>query len=107
MIRFLRALPPFLALLLLGAHFFRAGSPILVAASLACLVLLFVPRNWAAWALRAILVLGAAEWLRTAARFAAERAAVGEPATRLWVILGAVAAFTLLAAWSVPPRRGE
>jgi len=94
-----RLVLPLLALLLLAAHFYRAHWLLPAAASAALTLLLAVPRPWAARTLQVALVLGAIEWLRTLAAFAAMRMAVGQPVLRLVVILGAVAAFTLLAAW--------
>jgi len=49
-------------------------------------------------------VLGAFEWLRTLMAFASMRMALGQPYLRLTLILGAVAAFTLLAAWAFQQR---
>ena len=99
-----RLLLPFLALLLLAAHFYRAGWMWLAALSAALILLLAVPRPWAARTLQVALVLGAFEWLRTLAAFAAMRMALGQPYLRLALILGAVAAFTLLAAWVFQQR---
>jgi len=99
-----RLILPFLSLLLLAAHFYRADWPLLAGLSAALTLLLAVPRPWAARTLQAALVLGALEWLRTLASFAAMRVAVGQPYLRLALILGAVAAFTLLAAWSFQHR---
>jgi hypothetical protein len=94
-----RLLLPFLALLLLAAHFYRADWMWLAALCGALTLLLAVPRPWAARTLQVALVLGAFEWLRTLAAFASTRMALGQPYLRLALILGAVAAFTLLAAW--------
>lgn len=93
-----RLILPLLALLLLAAHFYRADRMVLAVLCAALTLLLAVPRPWAARTLQAALVLGAIEWLRTLASFAATRVAVGQPYLRLALILGAVAAFTLLAA---------
>lgn len=95
---FVRLLLPALALLLLAAHFYRADWLVPAALCVALLPLLAVPRPWAARVLQAVLVLGAVEWLRTLAAFAAARMAVGQPYLRLVLILGIVAAVTLLAA---------
>ena len=95
---------PLLALLLLAAHFYRAGWLSLAVLSVALTLLLAVPRPWAARALPVALVLGAIEWLRALAAFAAMRVAVGQPYLRLVLILGGVAAFTLLAAWVLQHR---
>ena len=91
--------PSLLAALLLAAHFYRAGALWGVALAAVLVVLLFVRRPWSARTVQAGLVLGAVEWLRTLAAFAAVRVSLGQPYLRLALILGAVAAFTLLAAW--------
>ena len=101
---FVRLLLPFLALLLLAAHFYRAGLLPLAVLSVALTALLAVPRPWAARTLQVALVLGALEWLRTLAVFAAMRVAAGQPVLRLALILGAVAALMLLAAWMFQHR---
>jgi hypothetical protein len=95
---FLRLLVPALALLLLAAHFYRAGWLLLAVVSTALIALLAVPRAWAARLLQFALLLGALEWLRTLAAFAAMRIAAGQPYLRLALILAAVSVFTLLAA---------
>ena len=89
---------PALALVLLGAHFFRAGLVPLTAVCLALLALLFVRTPWAARTLQVALALGTLEWLRTAWLFASARAEFGQPYGRLLVILGSVALVTALAA---------
>jgi hypothetical protein len=96
---FVRLLVPALALLLLAAHFFRAGWLLPAALSVLLIGLLAVPRPWAARTLQVAMALGALEWLRTLAAFAAARMSLGQPYLRLALILGAVAAFTLAAAW--------
>jgi len=95
---------PALALLLLGAHFFRAGFVPLAAACAVLLVLLFVRSPWSSRVLQGALALGTLEWLRTAWDFASARAAAGQPYTRLLVILGCVALLTALAAWLLRSR---
>lgn len=88
---------PALALLLLGAHFFRAGLVVLTVACLGLVALLFVRAGWAARALEATLWLGTLEWLRTAWVFASARAQAGQPYGRLLLILGGVALVTAVA----------
>jgi hypothetical protein len=83
----LLTLLPAVAGLLLAAHFYRAGS-----------LLLAVPRAWAGRAVQIALVVGAVEWLRTLAVFAAARVASGQPYLRLTLILLAVAIFTATSA---------
>jgi hypothetical protein len=95
---YLLLLLPALASVLLAAHFYRAGQVALAAASLALIALLAVPRRWAARAVQIALALGALEWLRTLAVFAAARISAGQPYLRLAVILLAVAAVTALSA---------
>lgn len=87
------------ALLLLAAHFFRAGLMPLAVLSAMLTALLFVRSAWADRTLQAALALGALEWLRTAWVFAAARAAQDQPYGRLLVILGSVAVVTAVSAW--------
>jgi hypothetical protein len=91
---FLRLLPVILSLLLLGAHFSRAGLALPMLASLALLVVLAIPRAWAARLVQVALVLGTVEWLRTVYVLVRVRQAMGEPWTRAAIIIGAVAVFT-------------
>ena len=100
-----RVFPVVLSLGLLGAHFFRAGMQVPVALCLVLVVLLAVPRPWAARLVQAALVLGAVEWIRTLVAIASVRAAAGQPATRMAVILGAVALVTLASARVFRHRR--
>ena len=95
---------PGLALLLLGAHFFRAGLMPVAAACAVLLALLIVRAPWSARVLQGALALGTLEWLRTAWVFASSRAAAGQPYARLLVILGGVALVTALAAWLLRSR---
>jgi hypothetical protein len=93
-----RLMLPIMACLLLAAHCYRAGLlPLAVACALLPL-LLVVPRAWAARAMQVALVIGAIEWLRTLAQFAAVRISAGEPYLRLVAILLAVAVFTAASA---------
>lgn len=94
----LRLVPVLLAGLVLAAHFYRADLVGGVAASLLLIVLALVRRPWAARTVQAGLVLGALEWLRTMAIFAAARIALGQPYLRMVVILAVVALVTALAA---------
>jgi len=98
-----------LAFLLLAAHFSRAGSSVLAAASLIFPLLLQVRRPWAGWTLRIALVLGGFEWLRTLINLVSERRSEGEDWIRMAVIVGAVALITFLAAKAVrvPPPEVE
>ena len=94
----LQLIPVVLSLLLLGAHSMRAGTSLLLPVVAGMLVLLMVRRPWAARLVQLALLLGTLEWLHTLRRLHAVRTLLGEPTTRLVVILGAVAAWTLLSA---------
>jgi hypothetical protein len=84
--------------LLLAAHFYRAGDPVLAAFSLALPFLLFLKEAWVARVVQAALLLGSIEWIRTLYLFAQQRIELGQPWTRLAIILGSVALFTALSA---------
>ena len=91
-------LPAILSLLVLGAHFMRAGNSLMVAVILAVLGLLGVRRRWAATVAQVTLLLGAAEWVRTMFRLMILRTQAGQPMSRLALILGFVALATALSA---------
>jgi uncharacterized membrane protein len=73
--------------------------------ALASPVLLFLGRRWALMAARALLGLGALEWVRTLTAIAMRRHAEGASWLRMAIILGTVALFTLGAAFLVRPRK--
>ncbi len=83
-----------LCLVLIAAHVYRAGQPLLAGGALALVGLLLVRRPWAMRALQFTLVVGAIEWLRTLITLAMARAEAGQPYLRLVAILGIVAALT-------------
>jgi len=91
-------LPVVLSLVVLGAHFLRAGNIVLLLGVVAVLALLFVRRPWAARAVQVTLVLGALEWLHTLVTLAAIRMQAGEPVRRLLIILCTVAVVSLCSA---------
>lgn len=91
-------IPSILSMLLLGAHFYRAGLvPLAVFCGLLPLVLL-VRRPWVPRLFQAVLIVGAAEWGRTLYTLVQMRMAFDQPWGRLALILGGVAIFTLLSA---------
>lgn len=92
----LQLFPVVLSLVVLGAHFLRAGNISLLAAVVVLLALLAVRRPWAARTLQVALVIGALEWCRTLFSLALERIARGEPVVRLVIILGAMAMVTVM-----------
>ncbi len=90
--------PVVLSLVVLGAHFMRYGYSIVVFGLLVLIALLFVRRPWVARLTQVVLILGALEWVRTLYELVQIRAASGQPATRMTVILGVVLAVTLCSA---------
>lgn len=95
----LRLLPVVIVLGILAAHFYRAHAWVPFGITIGLLPLLFIRAPWAARALQAALVVGALEWIRTAAVLVAMRQSLGQPYTRLAIILGAVALATGLCAF--------
>jgi hypothetical protein len=93
---FLRLLPVIISLLLLSAHFMRAGQTMLAALPVVLMAFLIVREKWVAWLIQLALVLGAIEWIRTLVAVAEVRLEYGMPWVRMAVILGSVAAFTAL-----------
>ena len=94
----LRLLPVIFSMLLLGAHFYRAGHLLLASGALLSLGLLCIRKPQAVWLMQGLLVAGAVEWLATAVRLVTDRQAQGLPWLRLAIILGLVALCTLLSA---------
>jgi len=95
---FLRLFPAILSMLVLGAHFFRVGTPPVVAVVVGLLCLLLLRKAWVATVSQASLVVGAVEWLRTLVEIMRRRQAMGEPWTRMAIILGVVAVITAASA---------
>lgn len=93
-----RLLPVILSMLVLGAHFYRAGHLLLASGALLSLCLLFIQRPLPARLMQGLLVAGAAEWLATAVRLVMFRQTQELPWLRLAMILGLVALCTLLSA---------
>ncbi len=94
----LRLLPAIFSLLLLSAHFSRAGLLIFSLLFLIVQLLLFIKRAWVARLIQIVLIIGTIEWIRTIVNYVLERQAIGEPYIRLVIILGIVALFTGLSA---------
>ena len=91
---FLRLLPVILSLIILGAHYLRSGPMALVLLAIFLPFLLFVKKTWVARLIQLVLILGVLEWVKTLFELVAERQALGEPWTRLAIIIGVVALFT-------------
>lgn len=94
----LRLIPVLLSMLLLAAHFSRAGSPLLGLIALLFPLILLVRRPWAARTVQVVLVLGGLEWLRAMRGYVSQRMTTGEPWGRLVLILGVVALLTAASA---------
>ena len=92
----LKVLPVIFSFLLLSAHFYRAGLVIPAGISIAIPLFLLFRESWVPRLLQVLLLLGALEWLRILILFAGLRIEIGQPWTRLAIILGAVALFTAL-----------
>ena len=90
--------PSALALLVLAAHFLRAGWLPLVVILVALIPLLGLRRRWVPRLFQVILGLGAMEWLRTLLELRDIRLALGQPHARMVAILGGVALFTAVCA---------
>jgi hypothetical protein len=103
----LQMAPVVLALLVLAAHFYRHGQLAFVALALALIGLLAVPRRWASRVVQTGLLLGAAEWARTLLVLARVRLEHGMPATRMILILAAVALLTGASALLLRTRRAR
>jgi len=89
-------IPMLISMLMLAAHFFRNGELLLVLICCASPGLMIFRRRWATRLLQIILLLGAIEWVRTAMSIATVRREEGMPWMRMAVILGSVAAWTLI-----------
>jgi len=92
---FVRLLPVFLSFIVLGAHFLRQGRLEWVALCLLVPCVLLIRRPWAARVVQVALVLGTIEWMWSMVILSRMRQALGESSTRMVLILGGVAIFTL------------
>lgn len=101
---FLRLIPVILSIMLLGAHYYRAGFIPLVVIILASLFLLFIRQTWVVRVIQVELIIGGIEWFRTTFNLVMIRQSMNMPWIRLAVILGGVA---LLAFCSLLVFRSE
>lgn len=86
---------PALALVMLGAHFYRAASWPSVLACLALLSVLLWRRPWVPRLMLVAMLLGSLQWLWSAFWLVQQRQALGQPWQRLAFILLAVALATV------------
>ena len=94
----LRLLPVILSFGLLAAHFSRADMLPAVIVSLATPLLLLIRKPWIAWSIQVLLLLGAAEWIRSMFGYIQVRKEIGEDWGRLAIILVSVALLTACSA---------
>jgi len=98
LMNFLRLLPVILAFGLLAAHFSRANMLPAVIVSLATPFLLLIRKPWIARSLQILLLIGAAEWIRSMFGYINVRKEIGEDWGRLAIILVTVAVLTACSA---------
>ena len=103
----LALVPAALSVVVLAAHFLRAGWLPLVVILIALVPLLGLRRRWVPRVFQVILGFGALEWLRTLLELRELRVMLGQPYARMVAILGGVALFTAVAAalFEVPTVR--
>lgn len=87
------------ALLTLGAHFYRSGEYGIVACAAGALVFMCLESRWKQYAVAFFLLWGMLEWGESAMRLAVTRMGFGMPWMRGAGIIGAVALVTGLAGW--------
>jgi len=93
-----RLLPVILAFGLLAAHFSRADMLPAVVVSLITPFLLLIRRPWIARSIQILLLIGAAEWIRSMFGYIVVRKEIGEDWGRLAIILVTVALLTACSA---------
>jgi hypothetical protein len=98
LMNFLRLLPVILAFGLLAAHFSRANMLPAVIVSLATPFLLLIRKPWIARSIQILLLIGAAEWIRSMFGYINVRKEIGEDWGRLAIILVTVAVLTACSA---------
>jgi hypothetical protein len=86
---------PVLCSFILAAHFLREQSFGLMLAAIISIPFVFLKHRWAVRIMQCFYILATAEWVNTLFSLATERRAMGMPWTRMAIILGAVALFTL------------
>ena len=91
---FVRFIPVVLSTLVMGAHFYRSGNMMVVGLLALLPLILFIRKPWVPGFYAGVLLLGAAEWIRTLVQIAGARQLQGEPWTRMAIILGVVALLT-------------
>ncbi len=96
---FLKIIPLILASLLLGAHFLRGNSTILVGVSVLAPLLLLIKKRWILLLVQGLAYVGALVWVHTTFVLVQQRMMVGAPWLRMFLILSGVTALTLYAGY--------
>lgn len=102
--KILRYFPIALSFLLLAAHFSRADLQLFMILSLLIPFILFIKKPWAARLIQICLIIGAVEWIRTILNLINVRTSLNEDWSRMAIILGVVALFTLLSAFIIQTK---
>ena len=95
----LRIIPFILSSILLGAHFLRFGNITLTVIVLLVPFLLLIKKKGALLTVQMLTLVGGLFWIKVAIDGVWVRVAAGVSWTRLAMILGTVAIFTLWSAW--------
>ena len=95
---FVRLLPVFISILLISAHFQRAGYSIMAILCLLAPGMLFFTNRWPPRVLQVLLILAALEWARTLVHLVQLRMEYGMDWGRLAIILGCVTLWTAASA---------
>lgn len=99
----LKTIPAALASLVLGAHFLRSGSLLLVLYCLVLVVLCFIRKPLPRAIARYSLTTGVLVWIWTTYRIVGAKLDTGQPAGRSLAILLGVAIFTAISVWLLQP----
>ncbi len=94
----IRLFPVILSCLLMSAHFSRADITGLAITWLILPFLLFIKRHWVARVFQMLMITASIIWIETTIRLVHMRQSMNESWTRLAIILGTVAFFSLLSA---------
>ncbi len=92
-----RIIPFILTCILIGAHFMRDGNRLLTLLSIIFPLLLLIKQRWVLIVSQIFAYIGAWLWVGTAIEIAEMRMLFNEDWTRMAIILGTVAAFSV---WS-------
>jgi hypothetical protein len=101
----LRLIPFTFAALLLGAHFLRSDQFLLVLVCLAFLALVLIRKRWSLHLMECLAFTGVLVWLHTTFVLVQQRIAAGMPWLRMFLILAAVTASTLVAGFLLRTSR--